>query len=206
MTGFLPKIVASEPVHGRKAVAARLYELMTHIKSFPCKSETMVGNAVDTMSYVEEYISELARMRHAEVYGGNPYRVQGANKQGEADCKEDKPEGSPTFRCRYSRSDRFIAVALLEFSVGGKCSHIVGVTLLIRHYSWNLGEFREGWSRLYRSWRNPSAAGLLAAGGTRIPRRDVNTSQIPMRICARASSGRSGKGIGWPMLLRAANL
>ena len=53
MTGFLPKIVAREPVHGRNAVAARLYELMTQIKSLPCRSATMVGNAVDTMSYVE---------------------------------------------------------------------------------------------------------------------------------------------------------
>jgi len=51
MTGFLPKIVASEPVHGRNAVAARLYELITQIKSLPWRSATMVGSAVDTMSY-----------------------------------------------------------------------------------------------------------------------------------------------------------
>ena len=63
MTGFLPKIVASEPVHGRNAVAARLYALMTQIKSLPCRSATMVGNAVDTMSYVEERVSPSTRVR-----------------------------------------------------------------------------------------------------------------------------------------------
>ena len=59
MTGFLPKIVASDPVHGRNAVEARLYALITQMKSLPWRSATMVGNAVDTMSYVTRALVSL---------------------------------------------------------------------------------------------------------------------------------------------------
>jgi hypothetical protein len=124
MTGFLPKIVASEPVHGRNAVAARLYALITQIKSLPCRSATMVGNAVDTMSYVETHISELARVRHA-------VEIRTASK---ALTKRARQIAKKTSQNPVPRSDAGIAVVTVpvssRFSSSGLVASVAASSLM----------------------------------------------------------------------------
>ena len=167
MTGFLPNIVASEPVHGRKAVAARLYELMTQIKSFPCKSETMVGNAVDTMSYVEERIRESARMRHAVVIlTASKALTNRARQIAKKTSQNAVPRsGAGTAVAIVSLPSRFSSSVLVA-SVAASSALLFSLDIIF--LGSNFVEFREVWSGLYRSRRNPSAAGLLTAGRTRI--------------------------------------